>query len=357
MNSTRIKIYDKNTISACYFRSTVEPPYKKVLLQITERCNLKCKHCFVSATSQGNEMSIEDIKNKIVPRLVSSQTVKVTLTGGEPLVHPDVLEIISLLRHNNIAVGICTNAVNITEDLIILSKKLGNIHFNVSLDGFNAKSHGTFRGNNSDLLFNKIIKNISLLGKEKLLNGILVTPNVYADLNEYKELAIFAKNIGAHYVLYNPLSKFGRGQNSVSIGSSKDTLEKIKSITLNLCDDNFEIVYIRFPEKGKAISECPLGKVLYVFTNGDVAICPYMAFASNDLVSKYDYNDFIVTNLLSESCNLDMDLLKYKLPYEEKVNQKCSNNTCKKGCYAAKISNGLYINDCDYELCGIYTDE
>lgn len=356
MNPEKIKIYDTENISACYFRSTVKYPYKKVLLQITERCNLKCQHCFVSATSQGKELSIEDIKNKIIPKLVQSKTIKVTLTGGEPLVHNNILEIIKLLRSNNIEISICTNAVNVTEDLIILAKKLGGIHFNVSLDGFNEKSHGTFRGNNSKLLFNKIIHNISRLGQEGLLNGVLVTPNIYAELYEYKELTEFAKKTGANYVLFNPLSKFGRGQDSLLKGYSSDLLQKIREITNDLSDDKFEVVYIRFPEKGKHIGDCPLGRVLYVFVNGDVAICPYIAFASNDRDSKYKYKDFIVTNILNESCNLDKDLLKYNLPYEQTIMRKCSNDICGKGCYAAKISNGLSINDCDYELCGVTTD-
>lgn len=351
MKSEKIKIYDTECISACYFRSTVKPPYKKVLLQITERCNLNCQHCFVSSTSQGNEMSLEDIKNKIIPKLVSSKTIKVTLTGGEPLVHKDIFEVITLLRQNSIAVTICTNAVNITDSLISLSKELDNIHFNVSLDGFSAKSHGTFRGNNSEILFEKIISNISKLGKEGLLNGVLVTPNIYAELHEYRELTEFAKRVGANYVLFNPLSKFGRGQDSVSKGYQSDILQNIKEITQEFCDDKFETVYIRFPEKNKPIGQCPLGKVLYVFTNGDLVICPYIAFASDDRISKYKYRDFVVTNLFNEYCNLDADLLKYKLPFEEGDLRKCSNLLCQKGCYAAMISNGLSINGCDYELC------
>jgi MoaA/NifB/PqqE/SkfB family radical SAM enzyme len=33
--------------SSCYFRTTVDTPYRKALVQITERCNLRCAHCFV----------------------------------------------------------------------------------------------------------------------------------------------------------------------------------------------------------------------------------------------------------------------------------------------------------------------
>lgn len=54
-----------------FFESTVQKPNMKVLLQITERCNLKCKHCFVSSLPEGHDLSFEKIKNVILPKLKS----------------------------------------------------------------------------------------------------------------------------------------------------------------------------------------------------------------------------------------------------------------------------------------------
>jgi uncharacterized radical SAM superfamily Fe-S cluster-containing enzyme len=43
-------------VSSCYFRTTVDGDRRKALVQIDERCNLCCAHCFVSATKQGQTM-------------------------------------------------------------------------------------------------------------------------------------------------------------------------------------------------------------------------------------------------------------------------------------------------------------
>ncbi|MRT44633.1 radical SAM protein, partial [Xylella fastidiosa subsp. multiplex] len=43
-------IITADTAASCYFRTSVEPPYRKALIQICEPCNEKCAHCFVSAT-------------------------------------------------------------------------------------------------------------------------------------------------------------------------------------------------------------------------------------------------------------------------------------------------------------------
>lgn len=39
-----------------YFRTSVDHPYRKALIQICEPCNETCKHCFVSATKRGAYM-------------------------------------------------------------------------------------------------------------------------------------------------------------------------------------------------------------------------------------------------------------------------------------------------------------
>ena len=195
----------------CFFRSTVQKPNMKALLQITERCNLKCKHCFVSSLPEGNDLSFEIIRDTILPKLKNANVTRITLTGGEPMVHRDIMNIMKLLSDNNIHITLCTNALGLNEEKIIKMKQLNDIHVNVSLDGFSSKSHGKFRGNDSEIVFNKVIENIKLLSKYNLLNGIMTSPNRFSPIQEYINICKFAKKYNANYVLFNPLSKFGRG--------------------------------------------------------------------------------------------------------------------------------------------------
>jgi MoaA/NifB/PqqE/SkfB family radical SAM enzyme len=76
--------------SSCYFRTSVEGEGRKALIQITERCNLHCAHCFVSSGDWGEHMRCQDIVGKVLPRLLSARVERVTLTGGEPFAHPEV---------------------------------------------------------------------------------------------------------------------------------------------------------------------------------------------------------------------------------------------------------------------------
>lgn len=200
----------------------------KALLQITERCNLKCKHCFVSSLHEGHDLSFEKIKNVILPKLKESNVTRVTLTGGEPMVHRNIMDIIKLFNENNIHITLCTNALGLNEQKIIEISKMKDVHVNVSLDGFSSKSHGKFRGNERDDVFNKIIKNIELLSKYNLLNGIMVSPNKYSSMVEYLNICKFAKEHKAKYVLFNPLSKFGRGEYTQNLAYTQEELVELR---------------------------------------------------------------------------------------------------------------------------------
>ena len=74
--------------SSCYFRTTADGGTRKALVQIDERCNLHCAHCFVSATRVGQSMPYDDITSLLIPRLKACRVERVTLTGGEPTIHP-----------------------------------------------------------------------------------------------------------------------------------------------------------------------------------------------------------------------------------------------------------------------------
>jgi len=59
------RITAEGTASACYFRSTAAAGERKALVQITERCNLHCAHCFVSAGREGLDMNLERVRGDL----------------------------------------------------------------------------------------------------------------------------------------------------------------------------------------------------------------------------------------------------------------------------------------------------
>lgn len=354
MDNKKREIISKDRASSCYFRSSVEPPYRKALLQITERCNLHCAHCFVSAGNCGETMSVEIIRNVVIPRLKDCRVVSVTLTGGEPFVHPEIIEIVRLLRYADIRVGICTNGTFISQVSMEMLAKIGNVHLNVSLDGFRPESHGKFRGDRTS--FVKTIETIRHLSRYRLLQGLLVTPNNLAEISEYAELCEFGIQNGATYVLMNPLSSMGRGVKvQKRLGTPDEVMRQIKEIT-SLLSDRLQLAYIRFPNDQKLpLISCETGNIFYVFVDGKVAICPYLVFAARTPQSLYNPEEFIVGNVFTDTDIADkIDAYNFHERYGLGNNPTCKtcslNFQCGKGCPAAVIASGQQIDDLD-PLC------
>ena len=108
-------------------------------LEITERCNYRCRHCFNIADSSTlqQELRLDEIE-AYLEDACECGVKNVTLTGGEPLLHPDFLEIVRLI----VKKGLCfhalnTNGARITDELLDQISALGCTPLiKISFDGF-----------------------------------------------------------------------------------------------------------------------------------------------------------------------------------------------------------------------------
>lgn len=342
--------------ASCYFRTSVDHPYRKALVQITERCNLHCAHCFVSAGDFGDTMPLEVIRSTVIPRLAESRVNRVTLTGGEPFVHPDFLAVVEAFTEAGMSVGICTNATVTTDEQISALADIG-AHVNVSLDGFAEGSHGKFRGNRES--FHTTVETVRKFAAASLLQGLLCTPNSLAEDTEYERLCAFAREQGARYVLMNPLSSMGRGVKSRrKLASPEEHMRRIHTLTAPFHGDGLDMVHIRFPNDTKPLAGCEAGTIIYVFTPGEVTVCPYLVFAARTPQSQHADTEFVVGNIYHDA-DLAQRLDDYRFHdrYAVGDNPTCGScalsDDCGKGCPAAVVAAGERIGAVDTEQCPV----
>ena len=343
------------TQNSCFFRSGPPDGSRKVLLKITDRCDLACAHCFVSAGRDGEDMPAEALNPEILGKLIDARVSNVTITGGEPFVHPQILDITARLVHTGLEATICTNGVGITEDAIRQLVELRRVKVNVSMDGFSQDSHGRFRGRRES--FEVTVANLRRLSQAGLLKGVLCTPNALGTPEEYGRLANFAGDLGAAYLLMNPLSNFGRGVRSRrALAASDHAMRDIQASVNAAASLDLDVTYVRFPNRPEPLAGCIAGDILYVFVNGDVAVCPYLAFATDNPGSAHDRNEFIVGNLFADN-DLAEHLDGYSITdrYPQTPNPTCTSckhdDRCGKGCPAAVVAAGGRLGDLDAEVC------
>lgn len=86
---------------------------------ITQRCNQACKHCYAAGERfRGDAAPQETIR--IIDKILSLKNdfnIRITLTGGEPLLRDDVFEIASSLSENDIPISLTTNGLLVCKNI------------------------------------------------------------------------------------------------------------------------------------------------------------------------------------------------------------------------------------------------
>ena len=140
----------------------------QILFDPTSACNLHCRGCWAGEYHKHENLSLEEMDD-IVRQAKKLGTRVFMLTGGEPLVRrKDILTIAA--RHRECTFLIYTNATLVDEALVRVTKKLGNVAFAVSLEGFE-ESNDARRGEGA---YARSMQAIDLLKKERCLFGISV---------------------------------------------------------------------------------------------------------------------------------------------------------------------------------------
>jgi radical SAM protein with 4Fe4S-binding SPASM domain len=160
-----------------------------VWFNIISQCNLKCIHCFKKSESNTKPVTMKKAKY-ILEELEKNHVKKLYISGGEPLLHPNLLDIVKLAKQiSNWEVVLITNGYTDNIDLFQeLAEHLWCIQF--SIDGINSGTHDSIRGKNS---FEKAINLIHNLNNKKIkvLKSIAFTPHPY-NVEQIPELFNFA---------------------------------------------------------------------------------------------------------------------------------------------------------------------
>ena len=173
-----------------------------VTLQITNRCNMKCLHCFASAGRGYCYDTDYNVIKDIVDELSKLNICEVKISGGEPFIHKDIINILEYIRYKKIRLSINTNATLLTENDINKMKQIpveGLI--TVSIDGSNSIIYDSIRGAG---MFQKMTNNINLLVNNgfRVRGFCVVTKYNYKDI---KDIVSFCKNKKIFSINFNIL--------------------------------------------------------------------------------------------------------------------------------------------------------
>jgi len=120
-----------------------------VVWNMTRRCNLKCVHCYAQSEDKdyNNELSHEE-SLKMIDDLAEFGVPVLLFSGGEPLIHPRLVEYAEYAVKKGMRAVISTNGTLITKEKAEILKKIGLSYVGISIDGLE-DTHNKFRGVNN----------------------------------------------------------------------------------------------------------------------------------------------------------------------------------------------------------------
>jgi len=138
-------------------RTTPAPPRslaapETIHFSVTGRCDQACAGCFYSARP-GSDVSAEhapwELFRQVVYEAEKARVFQIALGGGEPLLHPRLVEMVRLAREHHLVPNLTTNGNRLTRDLATVLQEAGLGQVQISLNGAseatNARTRPNFR--------------------------------------------------------------------------------------------------------------------------------------------------------------------------------------------------------------------
>ncbi|HWQ46812.1 MAG TPA: SynChlorMet cassette radical SAM/SPASM protein ScmF [Longilinea sp.] len=207
--------------------ATTPYPLTQLYAYLTDGCNLACRHCWLAPRfdRHGQHSTFLDpgLFAQAVEEALPLGLTGVKLTGGEPLMHPHLSEILSIIRTHNLRLTVETNGMLVTAELARQLVGFPDMFISVSIDGPDAKTHEAVRGVEGS--YENACQAVRYLVETGIKPQIICSllPENAGKLNDMVGLA---ENLGAGSLKFNIVQPTARGETLHEQGQTL-TLEEI----------------------------------------------------------------------------------------------------------------------------------
>ncbi|MFH1050408.1 MAG: radical SAM protein [bacterium] len=268
-----------------FHRKCTEWSLDIVYLEVTDLCNLSCLYCYAETNSKARrKLKTGDIFN-LIDDLANLGVLKIIFTGGEPLLHENIFEILRYTKSKKIDFSLFTNGTLLNEDTVLRLKDLNPQSIAVSLDSNHAEIHDMTRGKKC---YSNVVKGIDLLNREGI--PIRINSTILKGINDktsdIEDAISFFMHKGANAIVIGPVMAYGKGRKNTHLVLPPSKMEQIASIFQRKAEeykwkrDKDEMHSLKFSDTfntNKVIphSTCGVGTfACYIRTTGDVIPCP-----------------------------------------------------------------------------------
>jgi radical SAM protein with 4Fe4S-binding SPASM domain len=259
---------------------------------VTRECNMKCSHCYINATETKleNELTTEEAKD-VIDQIYKVSSPLLILSGGEPLLRPDIYELIAYGAKKGLKIGLGSNGYLIDDAVAKKLKDAGVATVSISIDSSIPAQHDEFRG--VEGAWQKAVDACKALRE----NNVLVQVNTtltHDNYDQIDDIMTLAESIGVENFHLFFLVPTGRGVKLEDISPEKyeemitKTFAKVHRHKLNVrpsCAPQFmRIAQGMGLDMRQWVRGCLAGMhYCRIYPNGDVTPCPYLPIKLGNL--------------------------------------------------------------------------
>jgi radical SAM protein with 4Fe4S-binding SPASM domain len=178
--------------------------------EMTAACNLRCIHCHASGGKPAaDELTTEEAKSLLDQLAEVNEFRMMAFTGGEPLVRPDVFELLAYSQALGFTNTMATNATLIDDDVARRLRRYGVVIAAVSVDGFDAATHDYVRGQAG--AFEAALEGMRALRRAGILLHVNITAMEY-NMDQMEPLMALIEELDTGILLMYQLVPVGRGE-------------------------------------------------------------------------------------------------------------------------------------------------
>ncbi len=247
--------------------------------ELTAACNLSCQYCRASASLESDQGELDTDEAIRFVESIAPLHPMLILSGGEPLLRPDLFSIIRRAVSLGIRVSLASNGTLITPELAEKIADSGVSRVSISLDGADAAMHDLARGQGS---FERSMKGIeNLRGLVDFQINFTVSQKSHSELTRIFDLA---ERLGAAALHFFFLVPTGRGREEDVITPERQE-ELLLQINGEMDRRNLEVqvtcapqyARLKKPGQGRGSGGCLAGRrFVFVSRKGEVYPCGYL---------------------------------------------------------------------------------
>ncbi len=172
-------------------------------LVLTNRCNLSCKHCYRRSSSKSIEQELDlDGWKQILVELQNQGCIRLKLTGGEPLIHKDFIDIYRTAYDMGFYVELATNGIVMNDKIIETLTNRTPDRIIISIYGCSDETYRDFCGH--DHGYSILSKNLKRMINNRLHPHLQTVLNKY-NVHELKRMKTFADELGCDLHCYRSI--------------------------------------------------------------------------------------------------------------------------------------------------------